>query len=625
MDRNFEIAPINASDYVAIPRGRHYVHELNGRVINDWVEEVELVSVEVKGKRPTRHEIMERNKEQFEQIIRKDIMDNIHRDLGASRKEFMPPVGNPPASEAQSTSQPTPPAKPADNPPAATKPSAPQNNGNTADTPPAAKQQNTADKADGAASPSNAANVQKPDHNRSAASKTDVQPEKQTAVTHTNESSENQSEKTPTHPQDQAQNIFGNSVAAAEAGLKNPHKKFLEEADKLKQQLDFKHDLASNLSHQIMQVEEGHIYDERRAYYAQHREAVNEAVEKLRANAAELTEQHGEVKGKLYMMGGLMKMLGGVGHVTDAVELGSLSKTAYETGDWSPVSEKVAKMAASAVAVAGITATARLIGFGLVALGVSGGFVAAGVAIGAGIATYVALDYINKSNFGAISHELSIGNSHSNNGQKEYEYSDLVLIGGSKGYGYPDNIKLSAKNVTMLGKYDAETIEVDAETLLVAGTLKADDVVRLNGTHSEYMEEIRIPEPGSQQNPAPAETAAENPSAEQPPSENNVQEQAQPSAPQAEKPVLPNLADIGTTRISPTSNNAETTEDARKELRAKIGIAADLLSDDELFFDGISEPGGGTLPTVSVTENPVYPDVHQTLPNLPESQENPLI
>ncbi|MDO5070320.1 MAG: hypothetical protein Q4D78_09060 [Neisseria zoodegmatis] len=624
MDRNFEIAPINASDYVAIPRGRYYAHEFSGNVINDWVEKVELVSVEVKGKRPTQHEIMERNKEQFEQIIRKDIMDNIHRDLDAPRKEFMPPVGNPPSSEAQSTSQPTPPAKPADNPPAATKPSAPQNNGNTADTPPAAKQQNTADKADGktdgAASPSNFANVQKPDHNRSAASKPDTQPEKQTAVTHTNESSENQSEKTPTHPQDQAQNIFGNSVAAAEAGLKNPHKKFLEEADKLKQQLDFKHDLASNLSHQIMQVEEGHIYDERRAYYAQHREAVNEAVEKLRTNAAELTEQHGEVKGKLYMMGGLMKMLGGVGHVTDAVELGSLSKTAYETGDWSPVSEKVAKMVLSSAAVASSAALARGAGLLLMMAGAPAGIVAA-ITIGGAIAlTYFTVKYINENSLEDIRQDLRLGDVHSNNGHREYEYSDLVLFGDAKQYGRPENIKLAAKNVTLIGDHHAENIEVESDTLMVAGTVNADNNLRLDSNQIQISDEINFHPSRNRQ--GATETPAET-------QEQKVETQENTTPVQADNqnaPVLENLADIGTTSISPVSDHTETVAAIHKEAHARAGrIAADLLSEDELFLPALSEPGSTATEPAAVTEQHTYADTYQTLPSLSEHQETPLI
>lgn len=405
--------------------------------------------------------------------------------------------------------------------------------------------------------------------------------------------------------------------------MKNPHKKFLEEADKLKQQIDFKHDLASGLSQRIMELEEGHVYDERRAYYAQHREAVSEAVEKLRTNAAELAEQYGEVKGKLYMVGGMMKMLGGVGLAMDGIELGGLSKTAYETGDWSPVSEKIAKIAMSAAATASIAGAARLLGIGLAAVGVSTGIVVGITVLGAAVFTYYTLDYINDTSLEDMQHHFSIGGSHSDNGQKEYEYSDLVLLGGSKAYGYPDHIKLSAKNVTMLGKYDAETIEVDAETLLVAGTLKADDVVRFNGTRSEYIEEIRIPEENLQQKPVPAETAAENPPAEQTPSESSVQ-QALPPTSQADKPVLPNPTDIGTTRISPASHKVETTEDSRKELRAKIGIAADLLSDDELFFPILPEPGA-VPETVSTSGQYTYADTYQTLPGLPEHQVISLI
>lgn len=446
------------------------------------------------------------------------------------------------------------------------------------------------------------------------------QPEAPQKQAQNDNSTSTPSEKTLPHPQDQAQNIFGNLVSSAEAGLKNPHKKFLEEADKLKQQFSIKHDLASGFSQQIMEFEEGRIYDERRAYYAQHREAVSEAVEKLRTNAAELAEQYGEMKGKLYMMGGLMKMLGGVGHVTDAVELGSLSKTAYKTGDWSPVSEKVAKMVLSSAAVASSAALARGAGLLLMMAGAPAGIVAA-VTIGGAIAlTYFTVKYINENSLEDIRQDLRLGDVHSNNGHREYEYSDLVLFGDAKQYGRPENIKLAAKNVTLIGDHHAENIEVESDTLMVAGTVNADNNLRLDSNQIQISDEINFHPSRIRQ--GATETPAET-------QEQKVETQENTTPVQADNqnaPVLESLADIGTTSISPVSDHTETVAAIHKEAHARAGrIAADLLSEDELFLPTLSEPGSTATEPAAVTEQHTYADTYQTLPSLSEHQETPLI
>ena len=192
----------------------------------------------------------------------------------------------------------------------------------------------------------------------------------------------------------------------------------------------------------------------------------------------------------------------------------------------------------------------------------------------------------------------------------------------------------------MLGHYEAETIEVDSETLLVAGMVKADDVVRINSDRVEFQEELRIPEPLPQQASAPEEAAAENPPAEALPSENPVQEiplpaelpasenpaqEVSPSVPpQTDTPALPALADIGTTRIGNTAENAEAAAEIRTEPRTATGLSADLLDDGGLLFAEPPQPG--TLPeTVSTAEPYGYAAAHQTLPGMPEHQETPLI
>ena len=54
-----------------------------------------------------------------------------------------------------------------------------------------------------------------------------------------------------------------------------------------------------------MEFEEGGMLDERKAYYANNREALNEAVEKIRTDAAETTQKYGEMSGKLHLLNAL--------------------------------------------------------------------------------------------------------------------------------------------------------------------------------------------------------------------------------------------------------------------------------------------------------------------------------
>ena len=679
MDRYSRVGNI---DYKPILTGRYYNPQ-----ITEWVEKVDLVPVQVLGKRSSQnkvpesspHETLERNKEIFDRFIRRDIMDNTWRDQPRPYKEFAPEVTQEktPAPAAE-TAAPAETVTPAENPEntvenqagntdtAAQTPPQTQSNGQSTTATPVETPAPTAPPAPAAetAAPAEtrdeqpASTVDKPENHTDTVAQTPPQiqsngqntapaPAETAAPTapaaETAAPAETQTDGTPKAKKeeditDQVMNMFGNGVASVEAGLKNPHQKFLEDADKLKQQIDFKHDLASNLSHQIMQVEEGHIYDERRAYYAQNREAVNEAVEKLRTNAAELTEQHGEVKGKLYMVAGYAKMLGGIGTVMDAVELGKLSKTASETGDWSPVSEQVAKMLVSAAITTSIAGAARLIGVGLAFIGVPAAAIVGVTVLGTIAFSYFALDYISKNSLEDIRKDLRLGDVHSHNGHREYEYSDLVLFGDAKQYTRPENIKLAAKNVTIIGNHHAENIEVESDTLTVMGTLDVGNNLKLDSNQIE-MSNFNFNEPAVQEAPAENGNAAvesENGNTvveaetETPPQENGTEQHIpQPAHSETAPPVLEAVAAIGTTHIGAPPEDTPT-EAAKPERdlaaeRARLGALVDLLSEDELYLP-LDEAGSAGLPAaVSAAESHTYADSYHTLPYLSDYQEHSLI
>ena len=683
MDRYSRVGNI---DYKPILTGRYYNPQ-----ITEWVEKVDLVPVQVLGKRSSQnkvpesspHETLERNKEIFDRFIRRDIMDNTWRDQPRPYKEFIPEVTqeNTPVPAAET-------AVPAENPAntvenqasntdtAAQTPPQTQSNGQSTTATPVETPAPTAPPAPAAetaapAAPAEtrdeqpASTIDKPENHADTAAQNPSQtppqiqsngqstapaPVVETAAptappapaAETPALAETQTDGMPKAKKeeditDQVMNMFGNGVASVEAGLKSPHQKFLEDADKLKQQIDFKHDLASNLSHQIMQVEEGHIYDERRAYYAQNREAVNEAVEKLRTNAAELTEQHGEVKGKLYMVAGYAKMFGAIGTVMDAVELGKLSKTASETGDWTPVSDQINKMLLSTAVVGGISMAARAAGGVLIGLGFPVGAVVVGAAVGVAFFSYFALNRINKS-FESNKEDSQSEDTRSDSSHREYEYSDLVLFGDAKQYARPENIKLAAKNVTIIGNHHAENIEVESDTLTVMGTLDVGNNLKLDSNQIE-MSNFNFNEPAVQEAPAENGNAAvesENGNTvveaetETPPQENGTEQHIpQPAHSEAAAPVLEAVAAIGTTHIGAPPEDTPT-EAAKPERdlaaeRARLGALVDLLSEDELYLP-LDEAGSAGLPAaVSAAENHTYADSYHTLPHLPDYQEHSLI
>lgn len=73
----------------------------------------------------------------------------------------------------------------------------------------------------------------------------------------------------------------GNIVSSAKAPINKMHKEMLEQLDQLKIESSFAHDTAAGMSHNIIKLENDEIYAERRAFYAENKEALNELAEKL--------------------------------------------------------------------------------------------------------------------------------------------------------------------------------------------------------------------------------------------------------------------------------------------------------------------------------------------------------
>ncbi|MDO4907904.1 hypothetical protein [Neisseria sp.] len=274
------------------------------------------------------------------------------------------------------------------------------------------------------------------------------------------------------HPQTRAADAVGTAATLAQSALGNPHQGFMAEAERLKNMASQKHDLASGFSQTIMEFEEGRIYDERRAYYANNREALNEAVEKIRADAAELTQKHGEAAGKTHFIGGAMKILGGVGSAIDAYELGSRINTAWKDGNWDPVAGQITKIAASAAAVSGSAAIARAIGLGLMAWGAPVGAVTAITILGGVVLTYYALEAVNE-----LDKEISNANRFDFSSNSEDKYTDLVLIGN---HSHSGDTKLEAETVTLIGNHRFENLEIDGKEVTVIGNIDSDGKFIIN-------------------------------------------------------------------------------------------------------------------------------------------------
>lgn len=213
-------------------------------------------------------------------------------------------------------------------------------------------------------------------------------------------------EAAATHPLNQSIGVLGDAATYADAALANPHQSFLAETEKLKNSASLKHDLASGFSRRIMEFEEGGMLDERKAYYANNREALNEAVEKIRTDAAETTQKYGEMSGKLHLLNGITKITGGISNAADAYELGSRINTASQTDNWDPVAGQIAKIVAAAVSVVGSAAVARGMGLMLLGMGAPAGFVAAATIVGGVVLTYFALEGVE-----ALEKKISMGDS----------------------------------------------------------------------------------------------------------------------------------------------------------------------------------------------------------------------
>ena len=259
------------------------------------------------------------------------------------------------------------------------------------------------------------------------------------------------------HPQNQAADAVGTATTLAQSALGNPHQGFMAEAERLKNMASQKHDLASGFSQTIMEFEEGRIYDERRAYYANNREALNEAGEKIRTDAAELTQKHGEAAGKMHFIGGVMKILGGVSNGIDAYELGSRISTAWKDGNWDPVAGQVTKIAASAAAVSGSAAIAR--GIGLAIMGA--GFLPVGAVTAVTVGLGVVLTVAALKGVEALEKEVSNANRFN---FSNAENTDLVLFGN---HSHSGDTKLAAKNVTLIGNHRFENLEIESDEITV--------------------------------------------------------------------------------------------------------------------------------------------------------------
>ncbi|WP_274572300.1 hypothetical protein [Neisseria leonii] len=268
----------------------------------------------------------------------------------------------------------------------------------------------------------------------------------------------------------------------------------MKQLEQLKSQASAKHNLASALSHNIMAFEEGHIYDERKAFYAANREALNEAVEKLRADTAELTQKYGETAGKLHALEGITKITGAIGDLADAYELGSRIKQACQDGNWDPVAGMIAKIAATDATISGSAAIARMLGMAL--LGVSA---PAGVLTALTIGTSVLLTFIAINTFiDSLDKELSTSGLL-DFGSNTFPYSDLVVFGNHQ---YTGHVKLTADNITLIGRQQFQTLEIDSNTLTVIGNIDASAHLKINSPKIEIIDNRDILEKIMQQSEA---------------------------------------------------------------------------------------------------------------------------
>lgn len=300
------------------------------------------------------------------------------------------------------------------------------------------------------------------------------------------ENGTSQTENTPTDPLNQSIGAIGDAAAYADAALSNPHQAFLAEAEKFKNSASLKHDLASGFSQTIIEFEEGQIYDERRAYYANNREAQNEAVEKIRTDAAELTQKHGEAAGKVYAVGTAAKFTGAMGTAADFYELGDRIKTAFDSGNWNSVAGQISKMVATSATMGTGMTFAR--GIGLLLAGSGLGAIAIGTiaAVGISVAVSIGADYLDKQ----------VSNSdyfNFNNVNDKDEYTDLVLVGN---HHYKDEkyAKLEAQNITLIGNHHFQNLEINSENVTIIGGIGVENNFTINSPQIEIINSKEISE-----------------------------------------------------------------------------------------------------------------------------------
>lgn len=382
MMKNTITADVSGNHYVFKPTGKYYN---NQRSV--WVTEASLDTVEVRGKRPTQYEIMERNKENFDRFIRKDIMDNLHRDLNKPYKEFKPPVTE--ISVLPDTSPST--------PPAVTKPSAPQSSGtgNTspvADAEPAVEQENAANTAanqtaDTTASASNTVNTQKHDHNRSIASKPSTPPAKQPE--------KQVSEKSEKHEKNSGQAVENLSKLNEQItnAADTVDKLKSNESTRLGKIHGLKHDLQAEFAHNMVKLHNNELTGPTRDFYAKNHDALVESIHNLRHDTGIIYQKYGQFAAYAHAAGQVAKITGGIGTVTDFYELGVRVEKAVRDGNWDPVLGQTAKMVATAAATTvalGLIRAAAVGVFGiaaaatgpvLIATVVAGGAVTLGISL----------------------------------------------------------------------------------------------------------------------------------------------------------------------------------------------------------------------------------------------------
>ena len=263
------------------------------------------------------------------------------------------------------------------------------------------------------------------------------------------------------HPESQAVGALGDAVTYTEAALKNPHKELMRQLDQLKVESSFSHNTAAELSKNIIQLEEGHLYGERREFYAQNKEALSELAEKLRTETTEIVKAEGELAGKLYYLKGIAKTLGFVGIALDMWELGSRIKTAVETDNWDPVAGSLAKIALTPVAVAGGVLVGAGIGIAFATMGVPAAIVTGITVVASAGATYLLIQPLD-----SLDKEISESGRFDFGEASQSRPLELVLAGN---HNHQDDVKLEADHITVIGRQNFQNLELKADSFTVIG------------------------------------------------------------------------------------------------------------------------------------------------------------